>query len=69
MTALVKGSVARGCAPPPPVAHMIKYARGGAVHRIELYGPSFTRYFSELESIKKKALHLAKTFKESPAAL
>ena len=30
MTALVKGSVARGHASPPPEAHMIKYARGGS---------------------------------------
>ena len=45
-------------APPPSEAHVIKYARGGAVHRIELYGRSFTRYFSELGSIFKKALHL-----------
>ena len=44
--------------PPPPEAHMIKYARGGAIHRIELYGRSFTRYFSELGSIFKKAPHL-----------
>ena len=35
MTALVKGSVARGCAPMPPEAYIIKYARGSAVHRIE----------------------------------
>ena len=52
---LLKGSVARGHAPPPPEAHVIKYARGGAV---ELYGRSFTRYFSELGSIFKEALHL-----------
>ena len=38
MTALVRGSVAQGRAPPPSEAHVIKYARGGAVHRIELYG-------------------------------
>ena len=31
MTALVKGSVARGRAPLPPEEHMMKYARGGAV--------------------------------------
>ena len=55
MTALVKGSVARGRAPPPPEAHVIKYARGGAV---ELYGRSFSLYFSELGSIFKKGLHL-----------
>ena len=58
MTALVKGSVARGSAPPPPEAQVIKYARGSAIHRIELYGRSFTRYFSELGWIFKKALHL-----------
>ena len=66
MTALVKGSVARGHAPPPSETHVIKYARGSAVHRIELcavhrielYGRSFTRYFSELGSIFKNALHL-----------
>ena len=57
MTTLVKGSVARGHAPPPPEAYVIKYARGGAVHRIELHGRSFTRYFSGV-SIFKKALHL-----------
>ena len=58
MTALVRGSVAHGHAPPPPEAHVIKYARGGAVHRIELYGRSFTRYFCKLGSIFKKVLHL-----------
>ena len=57
MTDLVKGSVARGRAPPPK-AHVIKYARGGAVHRIDLYGQSFTCYFSELGSTFKKGLHL-----------
>ena len=31
MTALVKGYVARGRVPPPPEAHVIEYARGGAV--------------------------------------
>ena len=31
MTALVKGSVARGHAPTPPEAHVIKYARGSAI--------------------------------------
>ena len=46
MTALVKGSVTRGRALPPE-AHMIKSARGGAVHRIEFYGQQFNRYFSE----------------------
>ena len=41
----------------PPEAHVIEYARrGGAIHHIELYGRSFTRYFSELGSIFKKAL-------------
>ena len=39
----------------PPEAHVIKYARGGAV---ELYGQSFSCYFSELGSIFKKALLL-----------
>ena len=39
----------------PPEAHVIKYARGGAV---ELYGRSFTRYLSELGSIFKKMFHL-----------
>ena len=58
MTALVKGSVAQGHAPPPPEAHVIEYAMGGVVHHIELYGRSFTCYFSELESIFKNALHL-----------
>ena len=49
--------------------HMIKYARGSAVHNIELYGQSFTRYFSELYigSIKKKSTF--KTLKPSPAVL
>ena len=37
MTALVNGSVARGHAPPPSEAHVIKYARGGAVHHIESF--------------------------------
>ena len=38
---------------------MIKYARGGAVHHTELYVRSFTHYFSEFGSIKKKTeLHL-----------
>ena len=46
MTAFVKGSVTHGRALPP--AHVIKYARGGAVHHIEFYGRSFTRYFSKL---------------------
>ena len=55
MTALVKGSVARGRT---PEAHVIKYARGGAVYRIEFYGRNFTRYFSELGLIFKKAFHL-----------
>ena len=58
MTALVKGSVTRGHAPPPPEADVIKYARGGVIHRIELNGRSFTHYFSELGSIFKKVLHL-----------
>ena len=58
MTALVKGSVTRGRGPPPPEAHVIKYAKDGAIHRIELYGRIFTHYFSELGSIFKKALHL-----------
>ena len=58
MTDLVKGSVAQGRAPPPPEAHIIEYARGSALHRIELYGQSFTRYFSELGSIFKKAQNL-----------
>ena len=58
MTALVKGSVAQGRVPPPPEAHVIEYARGSAVQCIELYGRSFTSYFSELGSIVKKALHL-----------
>ena len=44
MTALVKGSVVRGRALPPE-AHVIKHARGGAIHRIELYGRSFTVCF------------------------
>ena len=57
MTALVKGSVARGRALLPE-AHVIKYARGGAVHRIEPYGRSFTRYFSVLGSIKKKKRYI-----------
>ena len=35
MTALVKGSVEQGRTPPPPEAHVIKYARSSA---IELYG-------------------------------
>ena len=30
----------------------------GSVHRIELYGRSFIRYFSELGSIFKQVLHL-----------
>ena len=69
MTALVKGSVTRGLAPPPPPeAHVIKYARGGSIHRIELYGRSFIRYFSELASIFKKSASF-KTFKQSPATL
>ena len=50
MTALVEGTIARGRAPPPPEAHMIKYARGGAV----LYGRSLTRYFSEFSNRLKK---------------
>ena len=37
VTALVKGSVTRGRAPPPE-AHVIKYARGSAEHSIKLYG-------------------------------
>ena len=37
MTALVKGSVTQGQTPPPE-AHVINYARGGAVQRVELYG-------------------------------
>ena len=57
MTALVKGSVTQGHTPPPPEAHVIKYASGGAVE-LELYGRSFSRYFSKLGSIFKKALHL-----------
>ena len=56
MTALVKGSVARGQAPPPEA-----HARGGAVHCIELYGRSFTCYFSEVGPIFK--------FKQLPAVL
>ena len=48
---------------------MIKYARGGAVHCRELYGRSFTRYFSELGSIKKKKRATFKTIKQSPAVL
>ena len=48
-------SVVRGRSPLPPEAHVIKYARGSAV---ELYGRSFSRYFSELGSIFKKVLHL-----------
>ena len=44
MTASLKGSVARGRAPPP--------TRGGAIYYIELYGRSFTHYFSG--SIEKK---------------
>ena len=47
----VKCSVTRGRAPPPPEAYVIKYAGGGAV---ELYDRSFTRYYFELGSIKKK---------------
>ena len=43
MTALVKGTVTQDHAPPPPEAHVIKCARGSA---IELYGRSFTCYFS-----------------------
>ena len=62
MTALVKGSVTRGHAPPSPEAHVIEYARGSA---IELYGRNFTRYFSKLGSIKKSAYF--KTCKQSPA--
>ena len=69
VTALVKGSVARGHAPQPPEAHVIKYARGGAVHHIELYGRSFTRYLSELGSIFKKALHLKLLNSRLPFAL
>ena len=61
MTALVKGSDTRGHAPTPPEAHVIMYARGSAV---ELYGRSFTRYFSELGSIFKKCY-----IKQSPAVL
>ena len=53
MTALVKGSVAQGRAPPPETC-VIKYDRGSTIHRIELYGRSFSRYFSELGSILKK---------------
>ena len=58
MTALVKGSIAQSHTPSPPEAHVIKYARGGA---IEIYGRCFSRYFSELGSISKKALHLKPT--------
>ena len=47
MTALVNGSVTQGRVQPPE-AHVIKYARGGAIHHTELYGRSFTRYFSRL---------------------
>ena len=55
MTALVKGSVTRGLAPPPPPeAHVIKYARGGAIHRIELYGRSFTCYLMPIWGDKMK---------------
>ena len=52
MTALVKGSVAQGRAPPPPEAHVIKWERGSAV---EVYGRSYLLF---LRVSLKKALHL-----------
>ena len=55
MTALVKGFVTQGHAPPPLEAHVIKYAKGGA---IAFYVQNFSCYFSELGLIFKKALHL-----------
>ena len=57
MTTFVKGCVARGQASPPE-AHVIKYARGGAIHCVEIYGRSFTCYFSKLGAIKKKVIQL-----------
>ena len=56
MTGLVKGTVTRGRIPPPPEAHMINYARGGAIEFF--YG----------RKKKKKGLSL-KTFEQSPAAV
>ena len=48
MTALVKGSVSRGHAPLRPEAHMIKYARGGAIElmvKVSLViSPSYDRF-------------------------
>ena len=64
MTALVKGSVARGRAPLFPEAHVIKYANGGAV---ELYGLSFSLFLRVRINLKKSASF--KTFKQSPAVL
>ena len=61
MTALVKGSVARGCVPPPPEAHLIKYARGGAA---DVNGRSFTCYLSKVGLIFKKRF-----IEQSPAVL
>ena len=52
MTALVKGSVARGRTPPLPEAHMIKYANGGAV---ELYGRSFSLFLLVRIDFQKSA--------------